>query len=175
METVLLISCIKIFVCRILDMSLATIRTVLNVKEKSFAAALVGFLEAFIYYIVVRDALTATGNVLPIAMAYGAGFAMGTFVGGKISSKVISGNVIVRSITSIRDDVMLNEIRAAGYAITVFKVEASEFGEKKYMILANIDKKKTKDYEALIKKLDPGAFIIVEDARSYVGGYSSKK
>lgn len=174
METVLILSCLKIFICRVADMSLATVRTVLNVKEKNLAAAMVGFAEAFIYYIVVRDALTATGNILPIAIAYGAGFATGTFVGGKIASKLISGNVIVRTITSGRDEHMLAAIRSAGYAITVFKVESSEFGQSKYMILANIDKKKTKEYEKLVQSLDAGAFIIVEDTKSYIGGYSGK-
>ncbi len=175
MTTALLFSCLKIFICRIIDMSLATVRTVLNVKEKSAIAALVGFCEAFIYYIVVKDALTATGNVLPIAIAYGAGFAMGTYVGGIISSKLIGGNVVIRTITTFRDDVMVKSIREQGYAITVFKVEGSEFGQEKYMILANIDKKLIKEYESSIKQLDPNAFIIVEDAKSYVGGYSGKK
>jgi len=156
-------------------MSLATMRTVLNVKEKSGIAALVGFCEAFIYYIVVKDALTATGNVLPIAVAYGAGFAMGTFVGGKISSTLISGKVVIRTITSFRDETMLSAIREEGYAITVFLVEGSEFGEEKYMILANIDKKKSVEYQRFIKHLDPGSFIIVEETKSSVGGYSGKK
>jgi len=175
MTTALLISCLKIFICRIIDMSLATIRTVLNVKEKSGTAALVGFVEAFVYYIVVKDALTATGNVLPIGIAYGAGFAMGTYIGGLIATFLISGNVVVRTITSSRDDSVLTAIREKGYAITVFKVEGSEYGNAKFMILANIEKKKTKEYEALVKSLDKDAFIIVEDTKSYVGGYSGKK
>ena len=41
----LLISCIKIFFCRIMDVSLGTVRTILTVKGKTLLSAVIGFAE----------------------------------------------------------------------------------------------------------------------------------
>ncbi|MBQ6012780.1 MAG: hypothetical protein IJL27_01890, partial [Firmicutes bacterium] len=77
-----LLSCIKIFLCRIMDVSLGTFRTMLTVKGRNQLAALVGFCEVFLWYVIVRDALTGDAPVLATAIAYAGGYATGTFVGG---------------------------------------------------------------------------------------------
>ena len=174
MTTALLLSCIKIFCCRILDVTCGTVRTILTVKENTKGAALMGFIEVFLWYVVVRDAMTSDGPVIAIAVAYAAGFATGTYVGGQIARRIISGNVTVQVVTSHRDDAMLAAIRDAGYAITVLNANESEFAESKYLIIASVDKKQLKAFEELIKEKDPKAFIMVSETKSYVGGYFGK-
>ena len=163
MTTALLLSCIKIFCCRILDVTCGTIRTILTVKENGKAAALVGFCEVFLWYVIVKDAMTSDGPVITIAIAYAAGYAT-----------VISGNVTVQVVTSRRDDAMLSAISDAGFAITVLNANESEFAEGKYLIIATVDKKQLKDFEDLVKEKDEKAFIMVSDTKSYVGGYFGK-
>ena len=174
MTTALLLSCIKIFCCRILDVTCGTVRTILTVKENTKGAALMGFIEVFLWYVVVRDAMTSDGPVIAIAVAYAAGFATGTYVGGQIARRIISGNVTVQVVTSHRDDAMLAAIRDAGYAITVVNANESEFAESKYLIIASVDKKQLKAFEELIKEKDAHAFIMVSETKSYVGGYFGK-
>lgn len=174
MTTALLLSCIKIFCCRILDVTCGTVRTILTVKENTKGAALMGFIEVFLWYVVVRDAMTSDGPVIAIAVAYAAGFATGTYVGGQIARRIISGNVTVQVVTSHRDDAMLADIRDAGYAITVLNANESEFAECKYLIIASVDKKQLKAFEELIKEKDAHAFIMVSETKSYVGGYFGK-
>ena len=174
MTTALLLSCIKIFCCRILDVTCGTIRTILTVKENGKAAALVGFCEVFVWYVIVKDAMTSDGPVIAIAVAYAAGYATGTYVGGQIARRVISGNVTVQVVTSRRDDAMLSAIRDAGFAITVLNANESEFAEGKYLIIATVDKKQLKVFEDLVKEKDEKAFIMVSDTKSYVGGYFGK-
>ena len=174
MTTALLLSCLKIFCCRILDVTCGTVRTVLTVKENAKGAAFMGFVEVFLWYVVVRDAMTSDGPVLAIAVAYAAGFATGTFVGGQIARRIISGNVTVQVVTSHRDDSLLHAIRDAGYAITVLNANESEFSESKYLIIATVDKKQLKAFEEIVKERDEHAFITVSDTKSYVGGYFGK-
>ena len=174
MTTALLLSCLKIFCCRILDVTCGTVRTVLTVKENAKGAAFMGFVEVFLWYVVVRDAMTSDGPVLAIAVAYAAGFATGTFVGGQIARRIISGNVTVQVVTSHRDDALLHAIRDAGYAITVLNANESEFSESKYLIIATVDKKQLKAFEEIVKGRDEHAFITVSDTKSYVGGYFGK-
>ena len=171
----LFLSCLKIFFCRILDVSLGTVRTMLTVREKTFLAAVIGFIEVFLWYIVVKDAISGNMPVIPTAIAYAGGFAAGTYIGGTLSRKLITGNVSIRIITSGRDDLLLSEIRKKGYAITVVNVNESEYGDAKYLVYADVDKKKTKDFVELVKQHDPGAFILVQDTRSHIGGYYGEK
>ncbi|MCR4805228.1 MAG: DUF5698 domain-containing protein [Clostridia bacterium] len=170
----LLLSCLKIAGCRILDVTCGTVRTILTVKEKSIAAALVGFCEVFLWYIIVQSAMSADGPVIIIAAAYAGGYAMGTFVGSRVARAVISGNVTVQVVTSRRDDALLSSIRDAGYAITVLNANESEFAESKYLIIATVDKKQLKAFEDLVKAGDEKAFIMVSDTKSSVGGYFGK-
>jgi len=174
MTTALLLSCVKIFCCRILDVTCGTMRTILTVKENTKAAALVGFCEVFLWYVIVKDAMTSEGPVIAIAIAYAGGYATGTFVGGIFARKLISGNVTVQVVTSHRDDALLTAIRDAGYAITVLNANESEFAESKYLVIATVDKKQLKAFEELVKARDEGAFITVSDTKSYVGGYFGK-
>lgn len=174
MTTSLFLSCLKIFCCRIMDVTCGTLRTMLTVKEKTALSALVGFVEVFLWYVIVKDAMSSDGPVIAIAIAYAGGFASGTYIGGRLSKKLISGNVTVQVVTSGRNENMLAEIRDAGYAITVIEANESEFSGRKYLILASIDKKQLKGFRELVKNLDEGAFMLVQDTKSYEGGYFGK-
>jgi uncharacterized protein YebE (UPF0316 family) len=170
-----LLSCVKIFLCRIMDVSMGTFRTMLTVKGKNLLAALTGFCEVFLWYVIVRDALTGDAPVIATAIAYAGGYATGTFVGGLISSKLIRGHVAVHVITSRQDPAMLSAIRQAGYAITVLDAKGSEYAPEKYMIIADVDKTLRKDYENLVKSLDKDAFILDIETKNYMGGYLARK
>ncbi len=167
-------SCLTIFFCRIIDVSMGTFRMVLTVKEKSALAGIIGFIEIFIWYVVVKDAISSEGPVIAIAIAYAGGFACGTYIGTRLSKLLISGSVSVQVVTTDRNPDMLSAVRDEGYALTVVDANESEYAGEKYMIFASIDKKKLKDFEALIKRWDENAFILVQDAKSYRGGYFGK-
>ena len=48
------IICLKIFLARIVDVSLGTIRTVLVVKGKNLTPAIVAFFEVLIWFVVLE-------------------------------------------------------------------------------------------------------------------------
>ena len=174
LTSAVILSCVKIFFCRILDVTLGTVRTILTVKERSLLAALMGFCEVFLWYIVVKDALAVSEPVLPIAISYAAGFATGTYVGGLISKLFIKGNVTVQVVTSGRSQETLDAVRNEGWAITVIDIDANEYGGEKYMIFSNIPKTQIKKFEDFIHKHDAKAFIMIQDTRATVGGYYSQ-
>ena len=171
MYTALLLGCLKVFCCRVLDVTLGSLRTVLVVREKNKTAALIGFCEILIWYLIVRDALTFDGPVLPIALSYAAGYATGTFVGGTLAKRLIGGHVTVHTVTGERNEEIPAALRKAGYGITVLNVEGSEYGEPKYLILADLDKSALAEYEKLVKSMDPKAFLLVQETKQTLGGY----
>ena len=176
MTTTLLINCLKIFCCRILDVTMGTMRTVLTVKEKTLPASLFAFCEVFIWFMIVRDALKVEGNTLLIAASYAAGYATGTFIGGRIAALVIKGNVVVRVITSERDRSVPHKLREAGFGIAVLEVIPSEYKPSgRYMIVADVPKQRTNEFEDLVRSMDPSAFFIVEEVKSQRGGYQPSR
>ncbi len=173
-ETAVLITCLKIFSFRILDVTLSTVRMVLTVKEKALTSAMVGFVEVFIWYSIVREALTSTGPFLPTAIAYAGGFATGTFVGGKVAKKFIRGHVVVSVVTTGQNNQVVAALREAGFAVTVMNVNKSEFADEKYMLISDVDKSRLAAFQSLVEEFDPGAFMVVQETKNVIGGYSAK-
>lgn len=170
MTITLLLGCLKVFFCRIMDVTLGSMRTVLVVKGKTVFAALIGFFEVFIWYIVVRDALNFEGPVMAIAVSYAGGYAAGTFIGGSLAKLIIRGNVTVHVITTDRNPLLPALLRESGYAVTVLDVKESEFGGEKHLILADFDKSLLENFEKTVKDADPDSFMIIQETKSHLGG-----
>lgn len=167
----LLFLCIKIFLVRILDVSLGTVRTIITVKGRRVLASLVGFIEVFVWFLIVREALNTDETSLWIAISYSLGFATGTYVGSVLSDVFISGTLGLQIITSKEDEEMVRILRENGYAVTVVDVRGMEENKGKFMLMIEIDKKKLSHLKNLIKSLDPKAFIIVNETKYVQNGY----
>lgn len=174
----ILFLCLKIFICRIIDVSLGTTKTIVMVKGKSALSAIIALIEGLIWFLVVREALlfdTPTLiSKLSIALAYALGYATGTFIGGKIADKFIVGNVNVQVVTSNQNHKTLDAIRDAGYAITVLDVNTSLLSKKKYMIFSEVTTKQLEEFKKLIYSLDKKAFLMVHETKFVYNGFFKK-
>ena len=119
----ILILCLKIFFVRIIDVSLGTVRTIITVKGRRVVASMVGFVEVFVWFLIVREALNTDEVSIWIAVSYSLGFATGTYIGSILSDIFISGTLGVQVVTSDSDDNIINILRKNGYALTVLPVE----------------------------------------------------
>lgn len=166
--------CLIVFFGRVVDMSLCTMRTILSVREKNVLAAVMGLFEAFIWFMVVRQALSSNVSGWEIALVYGLGFAVGTFVGGVITRRFLTFDLVTQVVTSSRNDELIHTLREEGFAVTVVNVNSSEFGGEKYMIFSKIKSNNFKAFKALINKFDSHAFIMVQDTKYVFNGYARK-
>ena len=94
----LIILCIKIFLARILDVSLGTFVTILTVKGQRVSAAILGFIDVLIWFLVVKEALNTNINSIWIAISYAGGYATGTFIGTTLSINLINGKILVQVV-----------------------------------------------------------------------------
>ena len=170
----ILFLCLKIFFCRIVDVSMATFRTVITVKGKNKVAALIAIFEALLWFLVIREALTFETTTLQetlfIAFAYAAGFASGTFIGGALSKK-ISGNIEVQVVTSSKNNDLIKKLQDAGFALTVTSSEATQFSGEKYMLFSVIKSSKLEEFKKLIYEIDERAFIMVYETKVMYNGF----
>jgi uncharacterized protein YebE (UPF0316 family) len=165
----ILFLCIKIFFVRILDVSLGTFRTIITVKGKSLYASIIGFVEVFVWFVIVKEALNTEETSIFIAISYALGYATGTFVGSKLSLKFISSNLSVQIITS-KANILSKALREKGYAVTVINVEGMDSLDK-YMLFIEINDKKLEMLQKITKEIDENAFVVVNETKYIQNGY----
>ena len=166
--------CLMVFFCRVLDVSLGTMRTICTVKGKTWLATLIGFIEVLIWFLVVKEALNGDAGGIYVAVAYAGGYATGTFVGGKVAKAIIPVKLEVQVITSTRDDKILELLTNNGYAATVSEVFGAKDKTEKYMLYIDIDSRQLKTLQKIILEFDQNAFISTNEANKFVNGYFAK-
>jgi len=165
----LLLLCIKIFLVRILDVSLGTVRTMFTVKNKKFFASLIGFVEVLIWFLIVREAFNSEESGIYIALSYSLGFATGTYIGGYLADILITGNITLQVFT---DNLELdNIIRKNGYAVSAVECKGYDKEISKEVLYINVNKRKEKELKKIIHKNDKDAFVIVNETKYVVNGY----
>jgi len=161
--------CLKIFLVRIIDVSLGTFRTIITVKGKSIYASIIGFIEIFVWFIIVREALNTEVDSIWIAVAYSLGFATGTYIGSIISNKFIKTTFTFEIITSKYE--MVSILRNKGYGVTLLDVKGKDDTRDKYMLLLEIENASLNHLKKLTRSIDKEAFVIVTETKYVQNGY----
>lgn len=167
----LFLLCLKIFFVRIIDVSLGTVRTLITVKGRTLLASMVGFIEVFVWFVIVKEALNTTETSLWIAIAYSLGFATGTYIGGYLSDRFIKGNFGVQVVTSNNNHKLIDQLRQEGYAVSVIDVKGQDKANEKYMLFIEIQKNNFEHLKKLIHSIDKKAFIVVNETKYVQNGY----
>jgi len=168
----LILLCLQIFFSRIIDVSLGTIRTILTVRGRLLFAAIIGFIEVTIWFLVVNSAIRSDEGGIALTLSFAAGFAAGTYIGGILANKFIDSIINVQVITSSRDDQLVASIRAAGFAVSVLNVNSSEFStEEKYLLMIEIKSDMFKKLKKIIYEVDPTAFIMARETKFVQNGF----
>lgn len=167
--------CVKIFFVRIIDVTLGTVRTIFTVKDKVFFASIIGFFEVLVWFLIAKEALDTDIDSVYIGIFYALGFACGTYIGGKISRRVIKGNFSVEVITSKATPSFVKALREAGFGVSVMNINQKEDEPLKYMFFMEIESNKFDKLHKIIKRYDKRAFIVVNESKTVVNGYFSQK
>lgn len=160
--------CFKIFLVRIIDVSLGTARTIIMVRGKGLIASIIGFFEVFVWFLIVREALNTTESGLFIAISYSLGFATGTYIGSIFSEKFIESNLSIEVITEKKE--LADKIRKKNYGVSVLNVNGQE-EIPKYMLVIEIKNKKLNSLKKLIDEFDKDAFIMIKETKLVQNGY----
>lgn len=167
----MVLMCLKIFLARIIDVTLGTVRTVLVVRGRKNTAALIAFVEVLIWFLVAREALTTDIKSILIPICYAAGYATGTFIGGYISNNLVEGLIGVQVTTKTSDvKKMIKEIRDAGFGVSVVDLKNPQDNEKKTMLMIQLNKSKLKKLTHIIRTNDKDAFVVINDTKYVQNG-----
>ena len=164
----ILFLCIKIFLVRIIDVSLGTFRTIITVKGKALYASLIGFIEVFVWFLIVREALNTNVESLWIAISYSFGFATGTYIGSLLSNHFIESLLTIQIITEKYS--LVHILRENGYGLSVINVNGINETEK-YMLIIEIKGKSLKHLRSIAESVDKNCFFIVTETKYVQNGY----
>ncbi|MBQ6687224.1 MAG: DUF2179 domain-containing protein [Bacilli bacterium] len=167
----MLLLCIRIFFARLLDVSLATFRTMVLVKGQKILPAILGFFEVLVWLMVVEEALKTETDSLWVPVSYAAGYAIGSLIGTWISNKFIKSMCAVQVITDKNNTKLINAIKKAGYGISIIALKKDSNEEKKEMLFIEVNNSSVKSLKSLINKHDKNAFVVVSDSKFVVNGY----
>lgn len=156
-----------IFLARISDQTIGTIRLIFLSKGYKHLAPLLGFFEVIIWLITVSQIMQHLDNVLSY-VAYGGGFAMGNYIGMVIEERLSIGNVMIRIIPKLNSQELIKYLRENRYGVTAMPAEGSQ--GRVDVIFTIIKRKDIVDVVSIINRFNPNAFYTIEDIRSIKEG-----
>jgi uncharacterized protein YebE (UPF0316 family) len=152
-----------IFMARICDVSIGTMRIIFVSKGKKNIAPFLGFFEVLIWILAISKIMQNLDNYINY-VAYAAGFATGNFVGMIIEEKLAMGILMIRVITHQGGLDLVQSLNSSGFGATI--VEAHGAKEKVYLIYTIVQRNEMKNVLELIKTFNPKAFYTIEDVKA---------
>jgi len=160
-----------IFLARISDVTIGTIRIVMVAKGQKGIAPLLGFFEVLIWLLAISKIIENLDNWM-CYVAYGAGFATGNYIGMLIEEKLAVGIVQIQIITRRDAQNLIEKLRTDGYGIT--HQEAHGSVEEVSIIYSIIKRTEIPRVIEIIRIYNPKAFYSIADVKFVNKGlYSS--
>ena len=154
---------ILIFLARICDVSIGTMRIIFVSKGKKYIAPLLGFFEVLIWITVVSKVMQNLDNYINY-IAYAAGFATGNFVGMIIEERLALGIQMIRVFAYQDGNSLVQSLNGNGFGAT--SVEAQGARENVQLIYTIVHRNDMEKVIGLINDFNPKAFYSIEDVKA---------
>ena len=152
-----------IFLARICDVSIGTMRIIFVSKGKKNIAPILGFFEVLIWITAISKIMENLDHYINY-IAYAAGFATGNYVGMIIEEKLAVGIQMIRVFTHQNGLELVQSLNSSGYGAT--SVEAHGAKEKVHLIYTIVQRNELDKVLEVIDKFNPKAFYTIEDVRA---------
>ncbi len=154
---------VAIFMARVCDVSLGTLRTIVIFRGYRLLAALLGFFEVLIW-------LLAAGQVIRnldtwyLAVAYATGFATGNIVGSWLEAKLAIGLELVRIISTRSGTDLAGGLTRQGYDVTELSAVANTARDVEVVLVVE-RRRRVPELMRRVAELDPTAVCTMNDVK----------
>ncbi|MDA8137469.1 MAG: DUF5698 domain-containing protein [Desulfobacteraceae bacterium] len=162
-DTHILITGLIIFVARICDVSIGTVRTIITVQGRSVVAFFLAIFEILIWIWVVSTVIQQVKAQPILALFYAVGYATGNVVGINVERKLAFGLIILKVITREAGKRLADCLRAKGQPVTIFRGEGMQGPVDELYIACR--RRDLKWLLSDVREIDPDAFYVIEQAR----------
>ncbi len=152
-----------IFLARICDVSIGTMRIIFVSKGNRKVAPILGFFEVLIWIIAISKIMQNLDNYINY-VAYAAGFATGNFVGMIIEERLAMGIQMIRVFVNENGMDLVKNLNSNGFGATT--IEAHGAKEKIDIIYTIVHRNELKNVINIITSYNPRAFFTIEDVKS---------
>ena len=152
-----------IFLARICDVSIGTLRIIFVSKGNRSIAPVLGFFEVLIWIIAISKIMQNLDNYFNY-VAYAAGFATGNFVGMIIEEKLAIGIQMIRVFTNEKGIELVKSLNNNGFGAT--SVEAHGAKEKIHLVYSIVHRNELEKVLEVINSFNPKAFFTIEDIKA---------
>lgn len=165
---------VAIFLAKILEVSLMTVRTVLITRGEKLFGSIIGFVEVVIWLYIVSVVLVGIKDD-PIRMiVYALGFACGNYLGSFLEDKLALGILTINIIASKENGEKIATIlREKNIGVT--GISAEGISETKKMLIIHAKRKRKNEIIKLVESTDLNCVISINDTRTVYGGYGIRK
>lgn len=160
---------VLIFLSRVVDVSMATLRAIFVNRGLRFWAPILGFFEVMIWLLAVRQIFQNLDSWVNY-VAYAGGFSTGTFVGMYLEGKLAVGTMLLRVIVP-HDQLngVVKMLSENNYGITFMEGHGAK--GKVGILMTIVKRKKIAEVINLVKEISPTAFYTTEDVRFMSGKF----
>lgn len=163
MDLSVLLGCVLIFLARVADVSLDTLRMVQVIRGHRALAWVLGFLQVLIWIFAVAHVMKHITEPA-YAISYALGFATGNFLGITIERWLAHGDQVIRVFTTAAaGDAMAHRLRGHGYGVTVFDGRGKDGPVAQLFIEAT--RRRVSEAARLARQMDPACFYVIDDVR----------
>lgn len=148
-----------IFLARIGDVSINTIRIIYVLGGRKMMATCLGFFESFIWLMAIRQIFEHLDNWI-CYIAYPGGFAMGILIGMMIEEKIAYGKVIVRTITRKDIQPLKDFLIDQNFRFTAIRAIGRD-GEEN-VVFTVLERERLNELIGQLRTLLPTAFYTIE-------------
>lgn len=157
-----------IFISRLADVSLATLRHIFVSKGYKTLVPVLGFFEVLIWLIAIRQIFNNVNN-FACYIAWAGGFSAGTYLGMYIEEKLALGMQIIRIITHENTEALIESFKKCQQGVTIVDGQGA-IGPVK--VIFTVVRRTTKhEIIKLIHDHSPDAFYSVEEVKSSSHGF----
>lgn len=151
---------ILIFLARIADVSIGTVRVILVSRRLKYLAPVAGFFEVLIWILVMGQIMQNLSS--PICyVAYAGGFAAGNFIGILIAEKLSIGMALVRVIFPKKANGLIDRLRERHYGVT--SIDGQGANGPVQILFTIVPRREVDAVIELVQQSHPEAFYSIED------------
>ena len=157
-----------IFFMRIGDVSLATVRMLLIMRNARVWAPIIGFFEVLIWLLAAGTAMQHLDSPWHV-LGYAGGFAAGNLVGLLLEPRLAFGFASIQVFTPHHGAELAEALRAFGHGVTQLPGQGREGPVD--LIMSVVKRKDLPAVSALISDLAPEAFVSIEEPTAIQHGW----
>ncbi|MFA0961702.1 DUF2179 domain-containing protein [Roseivirga sp. BDSF3-8] len=153
---------ILVFLARICDVSISTLRIIFVLNSRKGTATILGFFESLIWLVAIGQIFQHINNPVTY-IAYAGGFATGTLVGMLLEERLALGRVVVRIMTQKPATKLVDYLQTHNFRYSTVKAESEEGIVD--VVFTVLKRDRLPELLAVIESFNPKAFYTIEGVK----------